>query len=113
MTLDATTRAHAHDEDHIRRLKDSGLCRFPFTDLDANRAWLATVCLAGDLVRWFQLLCLTGQLARAKPKTLRWRLWHAPARLIHHNLRDIVRILDGWLDAPAIVAAHAHIAALT
>jgi Transposase DDE domain group 1 len=27
----------------IRRLKDSGLCRFPFTSLDANRAWLATV----------------------------------------------------------------------
>jgi hypothetical protein len=38
VTLDATMRAHAHVEDHIRRLKESGLCRFPFTDLDANRA---------------------------------------------------------------------------
>jgi hypothetical protein len=113
VTLDATMRAHAHVEDHIRRLKDSGLCRFPFTDLDANRAWLAVVCFAGDLVRWFQLLCLSGQLARAEPKTLRWRLWHAPARLIRHARRDIVRILDGWPDAPAIVAAHARIAALT
>jgi Transposase DDE domain group 1 len=113
VTLDATMRAHAHLEDHIRRLKDSGLCRFPFTSLDANRAWLATVCHAGDLVRWFQLLCLPGHLARAEPKTLRWRLWHAPARLIRHARRDIVRILDGWPDAPAIVAAHARIAALT
>jgi hypothetical protein len=112
VTLDATMRAHAHVEDHIRRLKDSGLCRFPFTDLDANRAWLATVCFAADLVRWFQLLCLTGQLARAEPKTMRWRLWHAPARCIHHARRDIVRILDGWPDAPAILAAHARIAAL-
>jgi hypothetical protein len=113
VTLDATMRAHAHVEDHIRRLKDSGLCRFPFTSLDANRAWLATVCFAADLVRWFQLLCLTGRLARAEPKTLRWRLRHAPARLIRHARHDIVRILDGWPDAPAILAAHTRIAALT
>ena len=113
VTLDATMRAHAHVEDHIRRLKDSGLCRFPFTSLDANRAWLAAVCFAGDLVRWFQLLCLTGQLARAQPKTLRWRLWHAPARLIRRARQDVVRILDGWPDAQAILAAHARITALT
>jgi len=113
VTLDATMRAHAHVEDHIRRLKDSGLCRFPFTSADANRAWLAVVCFAADLVRWFQLLCVTGPLARAEPKTLRWRLWHAPARLIRHGRRDIVRILDSWPEAPAILAAHARIAALT
>lgn len=34
--LDAFMRAHAHVEDHIRRLKDSGLCRFPFSDLDTK-----------------------------------------------------------------------------
>jgi hypothetical protein len=112
VTLDATMRAHAHVEDHIRRLKESGLCRFPFSDLDANRAWLATVCFAADLVRWFQLLCVTGHLARAEPKTLRWRLWHAPARLVRHARRDIVRVLDGWPDADAILAAHARIATL-
>jgi hypothetical protein len=112
VTLDASMRAHAHVEDHIRRLKESGLCRFPFSDLDANRAWLAAVCFAGDLVRWFQLLCLTGHLARAEPKTLRWRLWHAPARLVRHARTDIVRILDGWPDADAILAAHTRIAAL-
>jgi hypothetical protein len=78
-----------------------------------QQAWLATVCHAADLVRWFQLLCLTGPLARAEPKTLRWRLWHGPARLVRHARRDIVRILDGWPDAQAIGAAHASIAALT
>lgn len=113
VTLDASIRAHAHVEGHIRRLKDSGLCRFPFADLDANRAWLAVVCFASDLVRWFQLLCLNGRLARAEPKTLRWRLWHAPARLVRHARADIVRILEGWPDAAAIVAAHARIGALT
>lgn len=110
--LDTSMRAHAHVEDHIRRLKDSGLCRFPFRDGDANRAWLAVVCFAADLVRWFQLLCLTGQLAHAAPKTLRWRLWHAPARIVRHARADIVRILDGWPDAQAITTAHRHIAAL-
>jgi hypothetical protein len=82
VTRDATMRADAHVEDHIRRLKDSGLCRFPFRDLDGNRAWLAAVCFAGDLVRWFQLLCLTGPLADAEPNALRWQFWHAPARVI-------------------------------
>jgi hypothetical protein len=113
VTLDATMRSHAHVEDHIRRLKDSGLCRFPFTDLDANRAWLATICHADALVRWFQLLCLVGPLARAEPKTLRWRLWHAPARIVHHARQDIVQVLDSWPDAPAITTAHTRIAALT
>jgi hypothetical protein len=112
VTLDATMRAHAHVEDHLRRLKDSGLCRFPFRDLDANRAWLATVCHAADLVAWFQLLCLTGSLAHAEPKTLRWRLWHAPARIIRRARQDIVRVLDGWPDAHAILDAHHRTAAL-
>ncbi|MGH9827774.1 MAG: IS1380 family transposase, partial [Blastocatellia bacterium] len=60
---DVFMRAHAHVEDHICRLKDSGLLRFPFANLEANRAWLAQVCFAADLVRWFQLLCLSGALA--------------------------------------------------
>ena len=96
VALDVHMRAHAHVEDHIRRLKDSGADRFPFVDIDANRAWLAVVCFADALVRWFQLLCLTGPLAVAEPKTLRWSLWHTPARLVHHARRHIVRILDGW-----------------
>lgn len=69
--LDRFIRAHAHAEDHIGRLKDSGLERFPFTDLVANQAWLQLVCCSADLVRWFQLLCVTGPLARAQPKRLR------------------------------------------
>ena len=110
--LDRQMRAHAHVEDHIGRLKDSGLERFPFTRWDSNQAWLQTVCWAADLVAWFQLLCLVGPLARARPKRLRWTLWHAPARIIRTARRDIVRILDGWPTADAIVAAYRAIAAL-
>ena len=113
VALDVHMRAHAHVEDHIRRLKDSGAHRFPFVDIDANRAWLAVVCFADALIRWFQLLCLTGALAIAEPKTLRWELWHAPARLVHHARRRIVRILDGWPTTEALLDAYQRIALIT
>jgi hypothetical protein len=108
--LDVDIRAHAHVEDDIRRLKDSGAHRFPFVDIDANRAWLAVVCFADALVRWFQLLCLTGPLAAAEPKTLRWTLWHTPARLVHRARRHVVRILDGWPTADQLLDAYRQIA---
>lgn len=111
--LDRQMRAHAHVEDFIGRLKDSGLERFPFTSFQANQAWLQSVMWATDLVVWFQLLCLTGALAKAKPKRLRWMLWHAPARIVTKARRDIIRILDGWPTADDLVGAYQAIAALT
>jgi len=105
--------AHAHVEEHIARLKDSGLCRFPFSSLEANRNWLLCVTAAADLVRWFQLLCLDGELAIARPKTLRWSFFHAPGRLVRSARREIVRILDGWPSAKALLAAYERIALLT
>ncbi len=111
--LDRKIRAHARVEDHIQTLKDSGLERFPFTGFEANQAWLQTVMWAADLATWFQLLCLDGPLAKAKPRRLRWTFWHAPARIISTARRDVVRILDGWPTATEIVAAYRAIAALT
>jgi len=111
--LDVIMRAHAHVENHIARLKDAGLERFPFANHDANAAWLQIVCWSADLVRWFQLLCCDGALAIAAPKTMRWRFWHAPARVVTRARRHIVRIADGWPWADEIVAAHQHINALT
>ncbi|WP_376746039.1 IS1380 family transposase [Aciditerrimonas ferrireducens] len=111
--LDADMRAHAHVEDHIRRLKASGLERFPFANLDANRAWMASVCLAADLVRWFQLLCLTGPIAAAEPKTLRWALWHTPGRLVRLARRHVVRLLEHWPTTPDLLDAYGRIATIT
>jgi Transposase DDE domain group 1 len=113
VTLDQHMRAHAHVEDHIRRLKSSGLDRFPFVDLDANRARLAVVAFAADLVRWFQLVCLDGPLAIAEPKTLRWQLWHAPGRVVRRARQHIVRILDDWPTADALLRAYTRLALLT
>ena len=44
---------------------------------------------------------------------MRWTFWHTPARIIRQARHDIVRIIDGWPTADQILAAHAHIAALT
>jgi hypothetical protein len=110
---DRHMRAHAHVEDNIRRLKDSAASRFPFCDFEANAAWLAVVCMADSLVRWFQQLCLTGPLAAAEPKTLRWALWHTPARIVRRARARIVRVLDGWPTAAALVEAYQRIALIT
>jgi Transposase DDE domain group 1 len=113
VSLDVHMRAHAHVEDAVRRLRDSGFERFPFVDLDANRAWLAEVCFADALVRWFQLLCSSGPLAVAEPKALRWALWHSPARVVRKAGRWVVRILEGWPTADALLAAYRRIALIT
>lgn len=112
VSLDVAMRAHAHIEDDVRRLRDSGFEHFPFIDLDANRAWLAEVCFADALVRWFQLLCCGGRLAAAEPKTLRWSLWHSPGRLVRSAGRWVVRVLDGWPSADELLAAYRRIALL-
>jgi Transposase DDE domain group 1 len=111
--LDRHMRAHAHVEDNIRRLKDSAANRFPFCDFDANAAWLAVACMADSVVRWFQQLCLSGPLAAAEPKTLRWSLWHTPARIVRRARHQIVRILDNWPTATIVLDAYHRIELIT
>ena len=110
---DLDMRAHARVEDNIRRLKDSGASRFPFTNLDANKAWLDTVCFADTLVRWFQLLCMPQRFVNAEPKTMRWAIWHTPARIVRHARQHVIRILDGWPTTNDILNAYRHIEHIT
>ena len=110
--LDVTMRAHAHVEQHICRLKDSGLTRFPFTSFEANSNWLMTVALSADLVRWFQLLCFDGSWRDARPKALRWGIFHTPGRLVRRARRHVVRIIDDWPTAQVLLDAYQRIAVL-
>lgn len=111
--LDRTMRAHAHVEQHICRLKDSGLTRFPFTSFEANATWMMTVALAADLVRWFQLLCCDGTWSDARPKALRWGIFHAPGRLVHRARQSVVRIIDGWPTTQVLLDAYQRIELIT
>jgi hypothetical protein len=85
----------------------------PFTNFEANATWLLTVALAADLVRWFQLLCLSGEWRNVRPKRLRWEIFHAPGRLVYSARRIVVRLLDGWPGADQLLNAYKHIATLT
>jgi hypothetical protein len=110
--LEARHRAHARVEDRIRHAKDSGLGRFPSRDFAINTAWLTAVAIAADLVAWLQLLALTGPLATAEPKALRYRLLHVPARLTHSARRRCLRIPATWPWVNDLVGAFARIAAI-
>jgi hypothetical protein len=77
--LQARHRAHARVEDRVRTGKDTGLDHLPSTSMAINAAWCMTAMLATDLLCWFRLLCLHRDLARAEPKTLRYRLLHTAA----------------------------------
>ena len=111
--LDATMRAHAHVERHIQRLKDSGLCRMPFTSFEANATWMMAVAMSADLVRWFQLLCFDDSWVDARPKAMRWGIFHAPGRLIRRSRQRVVRIIDGWPGTNALLEAYKRIALIT
>jgi hypothetical protein len=89
-------RQHARVEDRIRNWKDCGLANLPFEDFVRNQAWLAATVIAANLLAWTQLLCLDGDLAKAEPKTLRYRLLHVAARLATRGRRLYLRIDNTW-----------------
>ena len=96
ITLETRHRGHARVEDRVRAWKDCGLANLPFEDYDRNQAWVATSMLANCLIAWTQLICLDGHLARAEPKTLRYRLFHVAAYLAHRGRQLILRIDQTW-----------------
>jgi hypothetical protein len=110
--LDARHRAHARVEDRIRCAKATGLGRFPSRSFAINAAWLTTVMLAVDLLAWTQTLLLTGDLATAEPKTLRYRLLHVAARLTRGARRLRLRIQASWPWATQLAAAFTRLTAL-
>ncbi|HEX8156059.1 MAG TPA: IS1380 family transposase [Solirubrobacteraceae bacterium] len=110
--LERRQRERAHAEDHIRNDKDTGLRNMPFRDFEHNRVWLAITRIAHDLLVWTQRLLLTGELARAEPKRLRYRLLHVAARLAFHARKATLRIHHAWPWAAALVDAFTRARAL-
>ena len=111
-TLERRHRARARVEDRIRAAKDCGLENLPFRDFDANAVWLELALTAQDLLFYTQTLCLTGELARAEPKRLRYRLLHTAGRLAFHARQAVLRLPRTWPWAGELAAAFARLAAL-
>jgi DDE family transposase len=103
--IDAAHRVHARVEDGIRTGKDCGIGHFPSHDFAINSAWLAASLIAATLLAWLRLLALEGDLARAEPKTLRYKILHAAARLTHSGRRHRLKISRTWPWATAITTA--------
>ena len=110
--LEHLHRARARVEDRIRAAKQTGLENLPFRDFDANAVWLELVLCAQDLLFFAQTLCLDGELARAEPKRLRYRLLHCAGRLGFHARRAMLRLPRTWPWAGELAAAFARLAAL-
>jgi hypothetical protein len=110
--IECRHRQHAHVEDRIRDDKDTGLSKFPFKDFALNEVWLEIVALAHDLIVWTQALALDGELAKAEPKRLRYRLLHVAGRLAFSGRRAKLHLQDTWPWAAELVAAFARLKAL-
>jgi hypothetical protein len=110
--LERRQRERAHAETQIRNDKDTGLRNMPFREFEHNRVWLALVGIAHDLLAWTQRLLLDGELARAEPKRLRYRLLHVAARLAFHARKATLRIDAAWRWADPLVTAFTRARAL-
>jgi hypothetical protein len=112
--LEARHRAHARVEDRIRIAKDTGLGRLPSREFSINQVWVQIAAIAADLTCWLQLLALhdAPDLARAEPKTLRFRMLHVPAQLSRGGRRTRPRLPTGWPWAGQIAAAFTRITAI-
>ena len=103
--LDARHRTQAHVEDNNKDWKTCGADNLPSKDYLRNSAWLQLAALAVSVLAWLRLIGLDTDLAKATPKTLRYRLFAAPARLVTHARQKILKIAESWPWAPEFTNA--------
>jgi hypothetical protein len=97
--IDVLHRDHATVEtDGVRTAKAMGLRNLPSKTWQVNRGWVLAANIAADLTAWARLLGLHDdeELKDATPDTLRYRLWHIPARLTRHARKRILKISPDW-----------------
>jgi hypothetical protein len=110
--LDARHRTQAHVEDRVKQFKACGARNLPSINYDRNAAWLQLAALATSLTARLRHLALDGELAKASTKTLRFRILSAPARLVAHARRRILKIPPGWQWSPDLATAWTRLQAL-
>ncbi|RLV04349.1 IS1380 family transposase [Streptomyces griseocarneus] len=112
--LDVLHRSHASVEDRARTNKAMGLGNLPSASWEVNCGWMLAANLAADLDAWVRLLALhdIDGLAGAEPDTMRFRLYHLPARLADHARRRFLRIETTWPWATAFTTCWQRLTAL-
>jgi hypothetical protein len=97
--IDTVHRDHATVEtDGVRTAKAMGLRNLPSKTWQVNKGWVLAANIAADLTAWARLLGFHDQqgLRDAEPDTLRYRIWHIPARLVRHARQRILKISPDW-----------------
>ena len=96
--IDVAHREHAVVETGgVRTAKAMGLRNLPSKSWQVNRGWVIAANIAADLTAWTRLLglCDDPDLREADPETLRYRIWHIPARLARHARERVLKISRG------------------
>jgi hypothetical protein len=97
--IDAAHREHAVVETGgVRTAKAMGLRNLPSKSWQVNCGWVITANIAADLAAWTRLLGCHDDpdLRDADPDTLRYRIWHIPARLARHARQRVLKISPSW-----------------
>ena len=96
--IDVLHREHAVVETGgVRTAKAMGLRNLPSKNWQVNVGWVLAANIAADLTAWTRLLGLhDGELRDADPDTLRYRIWHLPARLTRHARQRTLAISASW-----------------
>jgi hypothetical protein len=97
--IDVVHRDHATVETGgVRTAKAMGLRNLPSKTWQVNKGWVLAANIAADLTAWARLLGFHDQpdLRDAEPDTLRYRIWHLPARLVRHARKRNLKISPDW-----------------
>ena len=97
--IDVVHREHAVVETGgVRTAKAMGLRNLPSKTWQVNCGWVIAANIAADLAAWTRLLghCDDPDLRDADPDTLRYRVWHIPARLARHARERVLKISPDW-----------------
>jgi Transposase DDE domain group 1 len=93
--IDTVHREHAVVETAgVRTAKAMGLRNLPSKTWQVNAGWVIAANIAADLAAWTRLLGFhdDDELREADPDTLRYRIWHIPARLARHARKRTLAI---------------------
>jgi hypothetical protein len=104
--IDVVHREHAVVETGgAGTAKTMGLRNLPSKTWQVNCSWILAANIAADLAAWTRLLGLHDQeeLRDAEPATLRYRIWHIPARLARHARQRVLKISPDWPWADAFL----------
>ena len=97
--IDVAHRDHATVEtDGVRTAKAMGLRNLPSKAWQVNKGWTLAANIAADLTSWARLIGFHDQpeLKNAEPGTLRYRIWHLPARIVRHARKRTLKISADW-----------------